>query len=228
VILEVQPALKRVCADMPGVTQLLGRGEKLPPIDFECPLLSAPLAFATDLAAIPAEPASLHVDVAAAAAWRKRVGTTGKLRVGFVASGSTTHKNDKNRSIPMREFASFARTGRQLVCLQKDLRASDRDWLAAQTGMPFFGNELADFADTAALVSILDLVVTVDTSVAHLAASLGKPTFVLLPYNPDWRWLLARNDSPWYPSMQLFRQTAIDEWGPALAGLGKALDKFNA
>ena len=227
VILEVQPALKRVCAGLPGVAQLLARGETLPEFDFECPLLSAPLAFATDLASIPRIPAALHVDTAAAASFARRLGRSGKTRVGFVASGSATHKNDKNRSIPMREFAAFAAPGRLLVCLQKELRAADRQALAALSDVPFFGEALADFADTAALVSILDAVVTVDTSVAHLAASLGKPTFVLLPYNPDWRWLLARNDSPWYPSMRLFRQKGIDAWGPAIAEAASSLNAIN-
>jgi tetratricopeptide (TPR) repeat protein len=228
VILEVQPALKRLYEGLPGVAQLLARGEKLPAIDFECPLLSAPLAFATDLAAIPRAPAPVRVDAAAEAAFERRLGKRGKTRVGFVASGSTTHKNDKNRSIPMRDFSVFAAPGRQLVCLQKELRASDREALAAITDVPFLGEALADFADTAALVSTLDAIVTVDTSVAHLAASMGKPTFVLLPYNPDWRWLLGRSDSPWYPNMRLFRQPKVDAWGPALAEAAASLDELNA
>ncbi len=228
VILEVQPGLKRLCEGMPGADQLVARGEKLPAFDFECPLLSAPLAFATDLASIPRVPAPFRVDTAAAAAFARRLGAGHKTRVGFVASGSTTHKNDKNRSIPMRDFAAFAAPGRLLVCLQKELRASDREALAALTDVPFFGPELADFADTAALLSTLDAVVTVDTSVAHLAASLGKPTFVLLPFNPDWRWLLGRSDSPWYPSMRLFRQPMIDAWMPALAEAAAALNALNA
>ncbi|MFN7193895.1 MAG: glycosyltransferase family 9 protein, partial [Rhodospirillales bacterium] len=160
--------------------------------------------------------------------FERRLGKRGKTRVGFVASGSTTHKNDKNRSIPMREFSTFAAPGRQLVCLQKDLRDADRGALAALTDVPFLGQDLADFAATAALVSTLDAVVTVDTSVAHLAASLGKPTFVLLPFNPDWRWLLGRSDTPWYPSIRLFRQKAIDAWEPALAEAAAALNELNA
>ncbi len=228
VILEVQPALKRLCEGLPGVAQLVARGEKLPAIDLECPLLSAPLAFATDLATIPRAPAPFRVDAAAAAAFERRLGKRGKTRVGFVASGSTTHKNDRNRSIPMREFSTFAAPGRQLVCLQKDLRDADREALSALTDVPFLGQDLADFAATAALVSTLDAVVTVDTSVAHLAASLGKPTFVLLPFNPDWRWLLGRSDTPWYPSMRLFRQKAIDAWEPALAEAAATLNELNA
>jgi hypothetical protein len=166
----------------------------------------------------------VRVDAAAAASFDRRLGKRGKTRVGFVASGSTTHKNDKNRSIPMREFSVFAAPGRLLVCLQKELRASDREALAALTDVPFFGEALADFADTAALVSTLDAVVTVDTSIAHLAGALGKPTWVLLPFKPDWRWLLGRSDSPWYPSVRLFRQTQRGDWQGALAELDATLE----
>jgi tetratricopeptide (TPR) repeat protein len=216
VVLEVQPALKRV---LDGRVATIARGETLPAIDFECPLLSVPLALGTDLGSIPSLPAALRVDGQRAAAWNKRLGAKRGLRVGFVASGSTTHKNDANRSVPMARFGTLIAPGRQLVCLQKDLRDSDKAWLDAHKDVSFFGPELGDFADTAALVAGLDLVVSVDTSIAHLAASVGKPTFVLLPFSPDWRWLLTRADSPWYPTMRLFRQPRVGDWDSAFADL---------
>jgi hypothetical protein len=154
------------------------------------------------------------------------LGTTKGVRVGFVCSGSPTHKNDRNRSIPIRNMLAIQNPNMQFVCLQKELRASDRAWLAARNDVPFFGDALKDFADTAGLVAAMDLIVTVDTSVAHLAGALGKPTWVLLPYNPDWRWLLGRADSPWYPTMRLFRQKNIGAWAAVLDEVAAALRDF--
>ena len=223
VVLEVQPALKRVLASYVAIATLIVRGEPVPPIDFECPLLSLPLAFGTALETVPADVPYLHADPAP---WRAQLGTTKGVRVGFVCSGSPTHKNDRNRSIPIRNMLAIQNPHMQFVCLQKELRASDRAWLAARNDVPFFGDALKDFADTAGLVAAMDLIVTVDTSVAHLAGALGKPTWVLLPYNPDWRWLLGRADSPWYPTMRLFRQKNIGAWAAVLDEVAAALRDF--
>ena len=223
VVLEVQPALKALVAGFPGVAELFVRGDALPRVDFQSPLLSLPLAFKTDLKTIPAAPSYLHADPALVAAWAQRVPATKGKRIGFACSGRAAHKNDRNRTLKLADFMAVASPGQQFVCLQNEVRAGDQAWLRARSDVLHFGSELGSFSDTAALIQAMDLVVTVDTSVAHLAGALGKPTFVLLPYKPDWRWLLKRSDSPWYPSMRLFRQAKRGDWHDALAGLRLAL-----
>jgi hypothetical protein len=137
------------------------------------------------------------------------------LRVGLVWSGNPKHGNDRNRSIPLRLMTSILDVDATFVSLQMDPRPDDKAALAG-SGMVDQTVHLTDFAETAALVSCLDLVITVDTSVAHLAGALGRPIWILLPYVPDWRWLLDRDDSPWYPTVRLFRQTETREYGSAL------------
>jgi ADP-heptose:LPS heptosyltransferase len=147
------------------------------------------------------------------AAWSARLGAATRPRVGLVCSGSTTHKNDHHRSIALAELLAALPEGTECFSLQKELRESDRE---TAKGIAFFGDELHDFADTAALCLLMDVVITVDTSVAHLAGALGVTTWVLLPHTPDWRWLLDRDDSPWYPSARLYRQDASRQWAPVL------------
>jgi ADP-heptose:LPS heptosyltransferase len=139
-------------------------------------------------------------------AWEGRLGPHERPRVGLVWSGNPNHINDHNRSIPLRTLARILDLDATFVSLQKDARPDDRTVLRERTGLIDLTAELTDFSETAALVSCLDLVITVDTSVAHLSAALGRPTWILLPYTPDYRWLLNRDDSPWYPTVRLFRQ----------------------
>ena len=142
---------------------------------------------------------------------RAHAGDRGKLRIGLVWSGNPKHDNDHNRSIPLQTLLQVLDVKASFVSLQKDLRAGDAG-LLAQSGIVDLTSQLTDFAETAALVSSLDLIITVDTSVAHLAAALGRPTWILLPFVPDYRWLLDREDSPWYPTVRLFRQSARGDW----------------
>ena len=145
-----------------------------------------------------------------------RLGPHEKLRVGLVWSGNPTHKDDHNRSLPLRALSTILDLDATFVSLQKDPRPEDRKYLLAQSGVVDLTSHLTDFVETAALASCLDLVITVDTSVAHLAGALGRPTWVLLPYKPDYRWLLDRDDSPWYPTVRLFRQTETREYASVL------------
>jgi tetratricopeptide (TPR) repeat protein len=223
VVLEVLPPLQRLVADFAGVSELVMRGDKLPPVDFECPLLSLPLAFKTDLATIPASPAYLKADPALSAAWAKRLGPAKGRRIGYASTGQPRHTSDTYRSIPMRDFLKIVTPNDRFYCLQKELRAEDAALLEQRADIPFFGADFSDFADTAALMDNLDLVITVDTSVAHLAAALGKPTWILLRYDTDWRWLQKRSDSPWYPSVRLFRQTNRGAWESVLDEVAQAL-----
>ncbi len=149
-------------------------------------------------------------------AWEDRLGLHDRLRVGLVWSGNPKHNNDHNRSIPLRMLARILDVDATFVSLQKEPRPDDKAVLLERTEIVDLTAHLTDFAETAALVSCLDLVITVDTSVAHLAGALGRPTWILLPYTPDYRWLLDRDDSPWYPTARLFRQDETRDYANVL------------
>src|SRR5574338_527564 len=176
--------------------------------------------------AIPARVPYLSADAALVAQWGERLGPRQGLRVGLVWSGNPTHLNDPNRSAPLAEYAGLLGLPCQFVSLHKVLRKADQATLAGQPALLHFGERLADFADTAAVVAQLDLVIAVDTAVAHLAGALGKSTWLLLPHAPDWRWLLERLDSPWYPTMRLFRQRSPGDWQGVLAEAAAALHRL--
>ncbi len=212
VILEVPPPLAPLLANLEGVSTLVTRGVTLPGFDFHCPLLSLPLAFNTTLQTIPASTGYLRADPAKTAQWRRALGERTGVRVGLAWSGSTLHKNDQNRSIPLAEFIKHLPSGFEYVGLQKELRDSDRRVLESNPGILNFSDGLNDFNDTAALCACMDVVISVDTSVAHLGGALGKRTWIVLPYHADWRWLTDRDDSPWYPSVRLYRQAEIGDW----------------
>lgn len=213
VILEVQPALKPVLSRVAGVAQVVGRGEELPAFDVHCPLMSLPHAFGTELDTIPADIPYVTADPDRVRKWTDRLPATGARRIGIAWSGNPLQANDRNRSIGLRRLAGiFAAGDFEFVSIQKELRADDADVLRGHARLLHLGDELADFADTAALMSLLDLVITVDTSVAHLAGAMGRPVWVLLPFAADYRWMHDRADSPWYPTARLVRQPAIDDW----------------
>jgi tetratricopeptide (TPR) repeat protein len=226
VLLEVQAGLKPLLAGLEGVGRVLAKGEALPDFDCHCPLLSLPLAFGTRLETIPADIPYLSADPARAALWQARLGPKTRPRVGLAWSGNSAHVNDRNRSVPLAEFARRLGGQAQWVSLQKQVREGDWEALQARRDIAHYGEALGDFADTAALLVNLDLVIAVDTAVAHLAGALGKPVWLLLPFNPDWRWLLGREDSPWYPSLRLFRQSAPGDWDGVLARVADALGRF--
>jgi hypothetical protein len=189
---------------------------ELPSFDLHCPLSSLPLALGTRLDTIPSATSYLRSAEASAQAWENRLGLHGRLRVGLVWSGNPKHANDHNRSIPLRMLSRILDVDATFISLQKDLRADDNAALRERNDIVDLTADLTDFAETAALVSCLDLVITVDTSIAHLAGALGRPTWVLLPHLPDFRWLLDRDDSPWYPTMRLFRQPASRDYADVI------------
>jgi tetratricopeptide (TPR) repeat protein len=224
VLLEVQPPLRTLFEDFAGATRVFARGETLPSFDWHCPLMSLPLAFGTSLDAIPREIPYVQAPADRARKWRERLPACGAARVGIVWSGSPAHKNDHNRSIAAARFAPLlAAPGVEFIGLQTDLARADVEALSRQGRITQLGPELDDFADTAAIVSQLDLIVSVDTSVVHLAGALGKPVWVLLPFTPDFRWLMAREDSPWYPTARLFRQPRHGDWDSVLAQAAREL-----
>jgi len=216
VVLEVQAPLVLLLDGLFSVEGLIKQGDPLPSFDFHCPLMSLPLAFQTTLTSVPNAVPYLKPSPEKQLFWAEKLGPTSQLRVGLVWSGDPRHQNDKHRSIALDELLTALPPGCTYVSLQSEIRDSDRQALENCDRLVHFGSELKDFSDTAALCAQMDVVVCVDTSVAHLSGALGKPTFLLLPYNPDWRWLLERSDSPWYPTMQLYRQGQLGSWQSAL------------
>jgi tetratricopeptide (TPR) repeat protein len=216
VILEAQAPLVALLSSLEGASRVIARGSEPPPCDYQCPLLSLPLAFRTHLNTIPSRVKYLEADPDTVRRWQARLGAKLQPRVGLVWSGSTVHRNN-NRPIALAALIAALPKQFQYVSLQKECRAADLEVLREHPEILSFAAELTDFSETAALSECMDLVISIDTSVAHLAAALGKPTWILLAFNPDWRWLLGRDDSPWYPSARLYRQAGIDEWGPVLA-----------
>jgi tetratricopeptide (TPR) repeat protein len=224
VVLEIPDDLKPLVDPGDGVAAMVSRGQALPPFELHCPLLSLPLAFGTTLANVPAPPAYLRAPAGRIEQWRTRLPHGKAPRVGLAWSGKPTHKNDHNRSIALARLAPLLlKPGFQFVSLQKEVRDADRAALKKFPALVRIDDALADFADTAAVMASLDLVIAVDTAVAHLAGAMGKPVWILLPAIGDWRWLLAREDSPWYPSARLFRQPHIGDWGSVIARLGREL-----
>ena len=214
VILMVADTLCPLLSEFAGVSECVPfSATTLPAFDIYCPITSLPLAFGTKLETIPSETAYLPAPAASRLQiWEDRLGPRDRLRVGLVWSGNPKHVNDHNRSLPLSALAELLELDATFVSLQKDLKPEDRATLPAQTNIVDLTDHLTDFAETAALVSCLDVVMSVDTSVAHLAGALGRPTWILLPYSPDYRWLLDRDDSPWYPTARLVRQTETREY----------------
>jgi tetratricopeptide (TPR) repeat protein len=229
VILEVQPALRKLLGRVDGVAEVVARREALPEFHAHCPLMSLPLAFRTSLKTIPFAGGYIDSDPRITSVWRKKLGRKRKPRIGLVWSGSTKHKGDGQRSIALQDLLPLLSEKFEFVSLQKDLRRADAALLRAHPEIRHFGAELEDFTDTAALCELMDLVISVDTSVAHLAGAMGKPVWILLPFAPDWRWLLDRKDSPWYSSARLYRQAVPGNWAAVIRRVGAdlSLDKFS-
>jgi len=223
VILGVQAPLKSIAWTVPGVSLVLSDGEALPDFDLYCPLLSLPLAFETEITTVPTNIPYVLPHKDRLAKWRERLPANGRLRVGICWAGSNAHLNDRNRSMSLERFAKILSVpGLEFISIQKEVTEVQAAMLR-EHGVVQLGHEFSDFADTAAVVAMLDLVISVDTSIVHLAGAMGKAVAVLIPFSPDFRWLLDRTDSPWYPTMRLFRQTAIGDWDGPLARLREEL-----
>ena len=216
VMLEVPPPLAPLMQGMPGVAQVIAGGETLPAFDFQCPLMSLPHAFDTELATVPARVPYLSAPAARMAKFADALAPLNAPRVGLVWSGRPTHLNDRNRSLALAQLAPLFAAQASFVSLQRDIRPEDETALT-QFPLLHFGEQLSDFADTAAVIAQLDLVISVDTSVAHLAGALGKPVWILLPHAVDFRWMLERTDSPWYPTARLLRQPSPGDWASVMA-----------
>ena len=226
VIVEVPRPLQELITALSGA-HVVSRGDPLPDFDMHCPLLSLPLAFGTRLETIPSTTLYQRVSPRALINWDARLASRKhRARIGLAWSGNPRHLNDHNRSIRLSSLLSFLDVTATFVSLQKDIRPEDATVLKNQSDLLHFGDELETFSHTAALVSTLDLVISVDTSVAHLAGALAKPVWVMLPFIADWRWLLDREDSPWYPTVRLFRQDETRAWDSVIARMRTALYEF--
>lgn len=224
VIVQCQAPLLRLLATCAGIDRLAPEGTALPPFDVQAPLLSLPRIFRSTLATIPANIPYLSADPELRAHWQEHLNGVRELKVGIAWQGNPEHQLDRRRSVPLLAFAPLADVpGVRLVSLQKGPGREQLSDLADRLGVLDVADRLVDFADTAAVISNLDLVITVDTAVAHLAGALGIPVWVALPLIPDWRWLLEREDSPWYPSMRLFRQRDRGDWPGVFERLTEAL-----
>jgi tetratricopeptide (TPR) repeat protein len=228
VLVECHPALVRLLANVPGIDRLLAKGSPLPPFDVQAPLLSLPGIFKTTEHTVPTAVPYLHADPELVQRWRQKLQPLQGLKVGIAWQGDPTYRNDRHRSIALALFSSLARVeGVNLISLQKGPGTEQLQALAGQFKVLVLGNRLDEdagpFMDTAAIMKNLDLVVSSDTAVAHLAGALGVPVWVALPRVPDWRWLLEREDNPWYPTMRLFRQTRAQHWEDVFERIAEAI-----
>jgi tetratricopeptide (TPR) repeat protein len=223
VILEVHPELKALLTRLAGGATVIAFGEARPPFDLHCPLGSLPLALKTEPASVPADIPYLAADPARVERWRPRLAALGSPRVAIVWAGNAAHANDRNRSLPLAKLAPLWAGGHaRFVSLQRDLRAGEAEALAAAPVL-HLGRELADFDDTAGVLACCDLVIAVDTSVAHLAGALGRPLWVLLPFSADWRWTRDAGRSPWYPSARLYREPRPADWDDVVVRVARDL-----
>jgi len=207
---------------LPGVDLLVGRGEELPAFDLHCPMLSLPLALGTTLETIPNSAFYLQADAAQEGMWRARLGAMDGNRIGLAWAGKPSNISDGRRSLdPQRLARLFEFPGLHFFSLQ-------RGGPQAPNGFPLTDvmDEMEDFADTAALIANLDLVISVDTAVAHLAAAVGKPVWLLDRFDACWRWLAGRRDSPWYPNLRLYRQPRPGDWDTVLTEVAHDLRDF--
>lgn len=223
VILEAQPMLVPLLSCLEGVDEVVAQGAPLPRFDLCCPIMSLPVACEVTLSALQGGVSYLHADVARRAHWRARLNKLDGLRVGLCWAGSQKLALDRRRSMPPMELAPLPEVpGISLISLQKD-------WVGDHgLALQDWTNELSDFADTAALISELDLVISVDTAVAHIAGALGKPVWLLNRVDPCWRWLHDRDDTPWYPTMRLFRQPSPNNWQPVVASVCELLRNWHS
>jgi hypothetical protein len=225
IIAWMPPELVRLARGQAGIAEVLTGNVNLPQFDYHCPIISLPYVFGTTLEAIPAQAQYIHADPELVAAWGKRL--PAGPRIGLVWAGEPRAYDpgaqalDRRRSLPFAALAPLTATpGIAFVSLQM---GSAREQVASPVDDPM--GEVRDFADTAAIIANLDLVVSVDTAVAHLAGAMGKPVFLLDRYDNCWRWLSDRTDSPWYPSLRIFRQHSMGDWSQALTAVAAAVRK---
>jgi tetratricopeptide (TPR) repeat protein len=223
VLLRLPAALLEVMRTLEGVAQIVPDSAPLPPHDLYCPVMSLPLAFGTTVENIPAAIPYLHPDPARVARWKSRLGIKTRPRVGLVWAGRHRPPINYARDVPLAALQPLLDLDAQFISLQREMAPADSINLASMPAIVRHGESLTDFADTAALLANLDLLISVDTAVVHLAGALGKAVWVMNRYAPCWRWLRGRSDSPWYPTARLFRQTTFGDWAGVVGQIRQAL-----
>jgi tetratricopeptide (TPR) repeat protein len=228
IIVECQAELQRLFQTTAERCQIVADGQPLPAFDLHCSLLSLPRVFQTTLANLPQTVPYLQADAEETRKWQHRLADDSPIvKVGLAWAGNPDHKNDRNRSMKLARLAPLGQApGVRFFSLQKGATAAQAKTPPPGMDLVDWTEELKDFADTAALIANLDLVIAVDTAVVHLAGAMGKPVWTLLPFVPDWRWLLEREDSPWYPTMRLFRQNSWGDWDSVITRVADALSQW--
>ena len=226
VVLAVPPALRSILQSLPARFDIVTEGELLPPHDYHCPIMSLPLAFGTTLDSVPANVPYLAAEPARIADWAARLGQPRKPRIGLVWAGRQTPPVNYPRDMSLQLLQPLLELDAEFISLQKDIPAGDRALLEALPRIARHGESLGDFSDTAALIANLDLVITVDTSVSHLAAAMGKPVWLMNRHASCWRWLRDRDDSPWYPGLRQFRQHSLGDWDGVVRRVREAAEQF--
>lgn len=226
IILEVPPTLFELLSIYSNNVRLIKKGERLPAFDYHCPMLSLPLALGTRLNNIPYSEGYLRAPEEKILYWAKVLGPKERPRVGIVWSGSEGHKDDASRSIALHEFLEIMHLDIDVISLQKEVRADDKKFMISNGSIKHFGEQLVDFTDTAALCEAMDLVISVDTSVAHLSGAMGKKTWLLIAEKSDFRWMEERLDTPWYKSVSLYRQDISGQWGSVFSNIVLDLKKM--
>jgi hypothetical protein len=224
VVLEVMPELLPLAQRMGGYDQIIARGELPPPFDMHCELMGLPQALRLQMASLPGPMPYLTADPARLDLWRQRLQSVPRPWVALTWAGRPTHSNDHHRSLHLADLAPLARPDISFLALQKGPAAVQAETPPPGMSVLALDRHITDFEDSAAILTLADLLISIDSSPAHLAGALGRPAWVLLPFVPDWRWLTQRSDSPWYPSLRLFRQPARNDWPSTLAQVSMALD----
>ncbi len=225
IIVTCQEELISLMQRINGIHDVVAHGQKLPDFDFHCPLLNLPSIFNTTLETVPATITYINTDTQKVLKWRERLQSdSARLKIGLCWAGNPTHKNDRNRSISLSMFSMLGDMENiTFYSLQKGKAAEQAKNPPKGMSLVDFTDDLNDFSDTAALIENLDLIISVDTAIVHLSGALGKPVWTLLPFMPDWRWLLDRDDTPWYPTMRLFRQSSTRDWSHVIISVKDAL-----
>ncbi len=222
-ILRVPTVLLSLAKTLDCRASVIALGDELPPHDFNCPLMSLPLAFGTTLESIPADVPYVSGETGQVEKWRNQLGPRTRPRIGLVWAGRRREPVNRTRDMGLETFGPLMRLDIEIISLQKEIPDQDRQVLEATPEINRLGEKLSDFGDTAALIENLDMIITVDTVIAHLAGALGKPVWIMLRHSGEWRWLLDRRDSPWYPSARLFRQKSPGDWAGVVSDITQEL-----
>jgi len=220
----VPPPLRSLAQTLDCPVSIISLGDALPPHNFNCPLMSLPLAFGTTLESIPSDVPYLSAKADQVENWRNQLGPRRRLRIGLVWAGRRHEPVNRTRDMGLEVFAPLTRLDVEIVSLQKEIPDQDRRVIESVPKIAWLGEKLSDFADTAALIENLDMVIGVDSAVVHLAGALGKPVWIMLRHSGEWRWLLERSDSPWYPTARIFRQKTPGDWAGVVSEITLQLE----